>query len=64
MMDMVNSFSQMQQEQVAMQVQMNVLKKSLGMQQFVGEAVISLMESAAEPVGKSLHSGQNLDIYA
>ena len=63
-MDMVSSFSQMQQEQVAMQVQMSVLKKTLDMQEYVGQAVIALMDTATTPAGKSLHSGQNLDIYA
>ena len=66
---MLSSASQMQQQQVAMQTQVSLMKTSLNTQKAVGEAIISLIDAAAggstsanAPQGKSLFSGKNLDI--
>jgi len=67
---MINNASQMQQQQIALQTQVSLMKKSLNMQKMVGEAVIALIDTAAgggimasdSPQGKSLFSGKNLDI--
>ena len=67
---MINNASQMQQQQIALQTQVSLVKKSLNMQKMVGEAVVALIDTAASggtmasnpPQGKSLFSGKNLDI--
>jgi hypothetical protein len=66
---MINSASQMQQQQIAMQTQVSLMKTSLNTQKAVGNAIISLIDAAAgassassPPQGKSLFSGKNLDI--
>ncbi len=67
--NMIASASQMQQQQMAMQTQVSLMKTSLNTQKAVGEAIISLIDTAASglgsndsPKGKSLFSGKNLDI--
>lgn len=70
MESMINGASQMQQQQIALQTQVSVMKTALNMQKTVGEAIISLIDAAAgggtlnsnPPQGKSLFSGKNLDI--
>lgn len=67
---MINSASQLQQQQLAMQTQVSLMKTSLNTQKAVGEAIISLIDAAAggnamnsdARQGKSLLSGRNLDI--
>ena len=67
--NMIASASQMQQQQMAMQTQVSLMKTSLNTQKAVGEAIISLIDTAASGLGsndstkgKSLFSGKNLDI--
>jgi hypothetical protein len=70
MESMMGSASQLQQQQIAMQTQVRLMKTSLNTQKAVGEAVISLLDTAISAVnagtdarqGKSLTSGKNLDI--
>jgi len=70
MESMITGASQLQQQQIAMQTQVNLMKTSLNTQKAVGEAIISLIDTAASAMnvgtdtrnGKSLTSGKNLDI--
>jgi len=67
---MMAGASQLQQQQLAMQTQVALMKTTLNTQKAVGEAIISLIDTAASgfeaglgsPKGKSLFSGKNLDI--
>jgi len=69
MESMIASASQMQQQQIAMQTQVSLMKTSLKTQKAVGEAIISLIDAtvdgtrASSQRGKSLTSGKNLDIF-
>ena len=63
---MMNSAAQMQQQQLAMKMQVGLMKTALNTQKAIGEAVISLIDTAAEigsdsRQGKSLFSGKNFD---
>jgi len=66
---MMASASQLQQ-QLAMQTQVSLMKTSLNTQKAVGEAIISLIDTAASGFGvssdtrqgKSLTNGKNFDI--
>ena len=63
---MMNSATQMQQQQLTMQMQVGLMKTALNTQKALGEAVISLIDSATEigsdsRQGKSLSSGKNFD---
>ncbi|MDR1493554.1 MAG: YjfB family protein [Planctomycetaceae bacterium] len=61
---LISSASQMQQQQIAMQTQVGLMKTALNTQKAVGEAIISLIDTASAPIrGKSPNSGQNLDIW-
>ena len=70
MENMMAGASQLQQQQIAMQTQVRLMKTSLNTQKAVGEAIISLIDTAASdfeaglgsPKGKSLFSGKNLDV--
>ena len=68
MESMMVGASQLQQQQIAMQTQVSLMKASLNTQKAVGEAIISLIDTAASTMnpdakqGKSLTSGKNLDI--
>ncbi|MDR1958114.1 MAG: putative motility protein [Planctomycetaceae bacterium] len=64
MMELVNGYMQAQQQQLAMQMQVKVLKESMNMQKAVGNAVLSLMDAAMTPVGKSQGTGSHFDVYA
>lgn len=58
---------QQQQAQMAMQVQMSVLQKSMSVQKELGEAVVGLIENAAVPLqtpGKAVGMGSKFDAYA
>jgi len=60
---LITSASQLQQQQIALQMQVGVAKKTLNMQRQVGEAILSLIDTAASmPKGKSPNSGKNLDL--
>jgi hypothetical protein len=63
---MINNAFDLQQQQIAMQTQVSVMKTTLKTQKMVGEAIISLIDSAVigsdSRQGKSLSSGKNLDI--
>ena len=67
---LINNASQLQQQQIAMQTQVSLMKTTLKTQKAVGEAIISLIDAAASGFGtgsdfrqgKSLASGKNLDI--
>jgi hypothetical protein len=70
MESMMAGAAQLQQQQIAMQTQVSLMKTSLNTQKAVGEAIISLIDTAASGFGvgsdarqgKSLTSGKNLDI--
>lgn len=55
-----------QQQQVAMETQMSVMKKTLDVQKDMGEAIVGLIEGAAnmQTPGKAIGMGQNFDTYA
>ena len=67
---MMAGASQLQQQQLAMQMQVSLMKTSLNTQKAVGEAIISLIDTAASGFetgdsslkGKSHFSGKNLDV--
>jgi hypothetical protein len=61
---LISSASQIQQQQIAMQTQVGLMKTALNTQKAMGEAIISLIDTASTPTrGKSPDSGQNLDIW-
>jgi len=61
---LISSASQLQQQQIAMQAQVSLMKTALNTQRTIGETVVSLIDAAAAPIrGKSPDSGQNLDIW-
>ena len=70
MESMAAGASQLQQQQIAIQTQVSLMKASLNTQKAVGEAIISLIDTAASGFetdgsslkGKSLFSGKNLDL--
>ena len=69
MESMIAGASQLQQQQIAMQTQVSLMKTSLNTQKAVGEAIISLIDTASgfgantdARQGKSLTSGKTLDI--
>ena len=56
---------QQQQQQVAMQTQMSVLKTTQNVQKQLGEAIVGLIQDATlQTPGKALGSGANFDVYA
>ena len=60
---LINSASQLQQQQIELQMQIGVAKKTLDTQRQVGEAIVSLIDTAGSmQTGKSPYSGKNLDI--
>ncbi|MCL2346674.1 MAG: putative motility protein [Planctomycetaceae bacterium] len=60
---LINNASQLQQQQITLQTQIGVAKKTLDMQRQVGEAIVSLIDTAASrQTGKSPYSGKNLDV--
>lgn len=59
----ISSAIQQQQEQIALQTQMSVLKKSMDVEKEVGSMLIGLIESAASP-GQELGMGAKFDAYA
>ena len=69
MESMMAGASQWQQQQIAMQTQVRLMKASLNTQKAVGEAIIALIDTAASVAnpdarqGQSLTSGKNLDIF-
>lgn len=57
--------SAIQQQQVNLQVQTSVLKKSLEVQKQTGELIIGMLQAAIQqPAGKAVGLGANLDVYA
>lgn len=56
----------LQQQQVAMDTQMSVLKKSMDVQEQVGEAIVGLIQNAAsmQTPGKAIGLGNKFDAYA
>lgn len=62
-MELVTNVVQMQQQQLAMQLQVKILKESMNTQKMIGNAILSLIETAV-PEGKSPDAGQNLDVFA
>ena len=58
---------QQQQQQIALQTQMSVLKTTQNVQKQVGEAIVGLIQNAAMPMqtpGKAINSGMRFDAYA
>ncbi|MGL4595532.1 MAG: putative motility protein [Thermoguttaceae bacterium] len=57
---------QQQQQQVAMQTQMSVLKTTMNVQKELGQAIVGLIESAAnlQMPGKAVGLGANFDMFA
>jgi hypothetical protein len=56
---------QQQQAQTALKVQMSVLQKTQEVQKNLGEALIGLIDSAAQQSsGKAIGSGINFDAFA
>jgi len=60
---LIANASLLQQQQIALQMQIGAVKKTLNTQRQVGEAMVSLIDTAASmPKGKSPYAGKNLDL--
>ena len=56
---------QQQQQQIAIQTQMSVLKKTQDVQKQLGEAIVGMIQGVSIQVpGKAIGSGMNFDAYA
>ena len=56
---------QQQQQQIALQTQVSMLKKTQDVQKQLGEAIVGMIQDASSlPSGKALGSGANFDAYA
>ena len=67
-MEPISGILQNQQAETALKVQMSVLRKSMDVQQSVGELLIGLIEGSApksaETPAKSPGLGDRLDVFA
>ncbi|MDR0608862.1 MAG: putative motility protein [Planctomycetaceae bacterium] len=61
---LISNALQQQQAQTALKVQMSVLQKTQDVQKNLGEALVGLIEGAAQSPGKAVGSGNNFDVFA
>lgn len=61
----ISSAIAQQQQQVAMETQMSVLKTTMNVQKDIGEALVGLIQGAAlQTPGKAIGLGTKFDTYA